>query len=182
MHTFTSYSLIYTLRKKAYILIVSYSNMRYSSGRTNAISDHVDDDGLESIETEFDNYAITTTRFTREGSVKSVTGHSISNAVPVAAPRTQDDTRPQNGSCTAPAVKTTHDVSIGPAGIKTQDAATGAGCTAGICLTNKRQERLLDTSSRSPDEMTEQKSLDQLLVPVLTKALLQGQFFAYIII
>lgn len=59
--------------------------------------------------------------------------------------------------------------------MRTQDAATGAGCSSmGLCGA-RVQERLLDTKGRSAEYTQEQLTLDRLLAPVLTKALLQGE-------
>ena len=76
---------------------------------------------------------------------------------PSAAHRTQDA-----ASGPSSLLVKIHDVSIGPAGVKTQDASTGVGYNAGIC-SSKTQEKLLDGGSRSPEYIMEKKALDQLL-------------------
>ena len=126
---------------------------------------------MESIETEFDNNCIRTTRFTADGSVKSITSSPLiggktdeteSNTLGVASkekqtsgslkrndPTTSLPNVTSTVSCSqTPPIKITHDVSIGPPGIKTQDAATGVGCSMGICHTKIPEERLLDCHLR----------------------------------
>ncbi|KAF2356642.1 hypothetical protein FHG87_012598 [Trinorchestia longiramus] len=83
----------------------------------------------------------------------------------------------------APVNISVHKAPLSTTGVRTQDAATGAGCSSvGLCGA-RTHERLLgirspDLFNRSPDLLTQQQqqqiALDRLLAPVLTKALLKG--------